>query len=413
MRNDKRTKDISGHIFGRLTAIRRVKNSGRRTVWLCKCTCGKIKKIMKENLIAGRTTSCGCFLKEVSSSRFLKDLTGKEFGRLKVLGRAVPPKNTKNKHSYWRCLCICGKYKKTFSYNLIKGFTKSCGCLSKDELKSRRKDFLGRRLGSLIVIQDLGINSKGKSRWKYLCDCGNVGITGVSELNYIKSCGCVRDKLIRRKSYFEYLDKPINFLRIIKILNNNGRALCIAQCKCGKIFKAPVHNIIANKKISCGCKTYNKMSKSEKIHYMGEELYKKMIQDSLKQSTKTFLEKYNVKHPSQHDEIALKIARKTKNSSIKKHWKTKKELICQASWEAAVVDYLNKNKIDFDWQIIFRLPNGSTYRVDLYLKSEDLYVEIKGYMRETARKKWSWFHKNFPNSQLWTKDVLISKGIKI
>lgn len=404
-------KDLTNKRFGRLVAIKRAKNSGRRTMWRCLCDCGKTKIVMADNLVGKRTKSCGCLLAESSSNRKLINLVGKKFGRLTVLKRIRKSKSTKNKSAKWLCICSCGKRKETYSYNLLRGFTNSCGCLLIDGLKNRRINFLGKKIGKLVIIQDMGIDRLGNSRWKYLCECGTIGVTGVSELKYIKSCGCKIDRSIRRSRYLKYENKTINFLKIIKVYKNQGRAMCLALCRCGKKFKSSIEPIIKSKKISCGCKTYNKMNRDEKIDYLGAEKYSQMVQTSNRHAIETFLEKYNVRHPSQHDEIALKIARKTKNSSTKRHWKTKKQLVCQASWEAAVVDYLNKNKIDFDWQIIFRMPNGSTYRVDLYLKKENLYVEIKGFMREIAFKKWQWFHKKFPNSELWTRDILISKGI--
>ncbi len=403
-------KNLIGKRFGRLVAVKRVENSGRRTMWQCLCQCGSSKVIMSENLTAKRTQSCGCLRLETTSKRNLINLVGRKFGKLTVIERLAKPKASS---AYWRCRCACGKEKKTFSYNLLRGFTNSCGCLVTQGLKARRLDFLGKRIGKLIIIKDMGINRFGDSLWKYRCECGNVGVTRVSELKTIKSCGCKIDRSIRRRGYNKFLNQKFHFLKIVKILRNEGRAQCLAECQCGKVTRALIDSIVANKKISCGCKTYNTMTKEEKIKYLGVEKYRQMVQTSIKNSTETFLRKYNVRHPSQDNEIALKIARKTKHASLKRHWKTKKMLVCQASWEKAVVEYLNKNKIDFDWQITFKMPDDSTYRVDLYLKKENLFVEIKGYMREVALQKWTWFHKNYPNSELWTKDVLVAKGIKI
>lgn len=406
-------KDLTGKRFGRLIAISRVGNSGRRTVWKCRCDCGASKDILSDNLVGRRTRSCGCLSSEAKSQRKLINLVGKKFGKLTVLERLKNPNSAKNKSAYWKCICSCGEFKNTYSYNLLRGFTNSCGCLMIEGLKKRRIDFLGKKIGKLVVIQDLGVDRLGKSKWKYLCDCGTVGVTGVSELKYIRSCGCKVDRSIRRQRYLKYLDQPINYLQIKKILKGNGRAKCLAQCNCGRLFKASIEQIIANRRISCGCKAYNKMNRDEKIRYLGPEKYRKMIKVSTENSVQTFMKRYNVRHPSQHNEIALKIARKTKHASLKRHWKTKEVLVCQASWEAAVVDFLNKTKTDFEWQLTFRMPDGSTYRIDLYLIKEDKYVEIKGYMREVAERKWKWFHKTFRNSELWTKEVLLSKGIKI
>ncbi len=57
------------------------------------------------------------------------DLTGQRFGRLTVIRRG--PSGTQ-RHARWWCECDCGKAcSLAFSTNLLKGHTKSCGCLAK------------------------------------------------------------------------------------------------------------------------------------------------------------------------------------------------------------------------------------------------------------------------------------------
>lgn len=136
---------------------------------------------------------------------------------------------------------------------------------------------------------------------------------------------------------------------------------------------------------------------------------------------KTCLEKYGVEYPSQNKESALKAAKKGNLIHIKEHWKTKEELICKAAWEARVVDYLNTNKINFEWQPqIFKIPKElyttktggqATYRPDLYLIEKDVWVEIKGYFRGDSEKKWNWFKSEHPTAELWDKKKLKEMGI--
>lgn len=61
-------RNLIGQTFGRLTVI---KEAGRNRVshiqWLCECTCGTSKVILGGNLRAGRTKSCGCLQREISS----------------------------------------------------------------------------------------------------------------------------------------------------------------------------------------------------------------------------------------------------------------------------------------------------------------------------------------------------------
>ena len=54
-------KDLTGQIFGDLKVIKRMENNSRGdSMWLCECTCGNTKVILRNNLISGRTKSCGC-----------------------------------------------------------------------------------------------------------------------------------------------------------------------------------------------------------------------------------------------------------------------------------------------------------------------------------------------------------------
>lgn len=59
----------------------------------------------------------------------LKDLTGKRFGRLFVVG----PAPRKNNRTVWRCRCDCGNYTDVLTSNLTTGNTKSCRCLEEEK----------------------------------------------------------------------------------------------------------------------------------------------------------------------------------------------------------------------------------------------------------------------------------------
>jgi hypothetical protein len=56
--------DLTGKTFGRLTAIRRVENKGRRPQWLWSCACGNETVVAAEHVKSGHTESCGCLWKE-------------------------------------------------------------------------------------------------------------------------------------------------------------------------------------------------------------------------------------------------------------------------------------------------------------------------------------------------------------
>lgn len=126
----------------------------------------------------------------------------------------------------------------------------------------------------------------------------------------------------------------------------------------------------------------------------------------------TSIARYGYSFPMQNKEISLKSAKFSNKCTIKVHWKTNEELVCQASYEPKVVDYLNNNKIDYLWQPqVFKMPNGRTYRPDLFLVESNTWVEIKGYFRKDALEKWDWFQSEYPNSELWNEKRLKEMGI--
>lgn len=78
------------------------------------------------------TKSCGCLNDEQrhkpSSQR--KDLIGLRFGKLVVLERGPNIIIESNEQkSTWICRCDCGNIIRVRQRNLLKGITKSCGCL--------------------------------------------------------------------------------------------------------------------------------------------------------------------------------------------------------------------------------------------------------------------------------------------
>ena len=75
--------DIAGQKYGRLIALERAKNDGRRTVWLFRCDCGAIKEIDLDPVRRGKVLSCGCFRDEVTALRSITHghSTGKKESR--------------------------------------------------------------------------------------------------------------------------------------------------------------------------------------------------------------------------------------------------------------------------------------------------------------------------------------------
>lgn len=119
-----KTLDLTGQRFGKLVAVKRVENDGKRSQWLCQCDCGNMAVIRTEYLRSGDAKSCGC-------ENFPKDLTGMTFHRLTVLEFF----ENKNNRNYWKCRCECGNIINASTNQLKSGHTKSCGCFRSDTTK--------------------------------------------------------------------------------------------------------------------------------------------------------------------------------------------------------------------------------------------------------------------------------------
>ena len=97
--------------------------------------------------------------------------------------------------------------------------------------------------------------------------------------------------------------------------------------------------------------------------------------------------------------------------SIFKHWKTEKDIICVGSYECFLIEMLNFYKIDFDWQVCFKLSNGKRYYIDCFIKEFDVYVEVKGQFREDWISKWNLFKIDYPNIKACVADYSCLKSI--
>jgi len=61
--------DLTGQRFGRLVAVR---YPGAGQQWLCRCDCGTERYVRTQNLVEGKTRSCGCLHRDATSQRSVK-----------------------------------------------------------------------------------------------------------------------------------------------------------------------------------------------------------------------------------------------------------------------------------------------------------------------------------------------------
>lgn len=67
--------------------------------------------------------------------RNIIDITGKTFGRWKVLKKSSAKAS---QGSFWSCKCSCGTERDVLSYSLRKGISKSCGCTHGNSISKAR-----------------------------------------------------------------------------------------------------------------------------------------------------------------------------------------------------------------------------------------------------------------------------------
>lgn len=60
MGHSRKKLDLTGQRFGMLTVLQPAENAGGRTVWLCRCDCGRETLVKTCHLRSGHTGSCGC-----------------------------------------------------------------------------------------------------------------------------------------------------------------------------------------------------------------------------------------------------------------------------------------------------------------------------------------------------------------
>ena len=137
--------------------IEDVKWDGRRSyVYVicpyCKTKCWKrLDQITSKSII-----SCGCYNRD---NNYIKsnDLTGREFGRLKVI-RETEKRDANNGSVIWECECKCGKIHYVSAHNLLRGGVRSCGCFGRENSSLNGK-INGQKIVDNYVIDGTNINN--------------------------------------------------------------------------------------------------------------------------------------------------------------------------------------------------------------------------------------------------------------
>ena len=122
-----------GYRVGILTVESRTeKRKNSYAVWNCRCECGGEIELDTRCLQRGTVMDCGCSTRVKPG---MLDLTGMRFGKLTCLELSREKDNSGN--TQWLCRCDCGKETVVGQTSLQNGRTKSCGCLSTENITGK------------------------------------------------------------------------------------------------------------------------------------------------------------------------------------------------------------------------------------------------------------------------------------
>lgn len=154
----KQVQSLVGQQFGELLVLEQAESSSGKRRWLCQCSCGNRSVVFGINLTRGATVSCGC--------KRSKDLTGQRFGKLTVLGRSdqYGPRGAR-KVRLWECRCDCGAITYKATDTLTNPDVSMCkDCAAEYSIKKAREKagFVGgTQVSRIAVISETSDNISG------------------------------------------------------------------------------------------------------------------------------------------------------------------------------------------------------------------------------------------------------------
>ena len=127
-------------------------------------------------------------------------------------------------------------------------------------------NIIGKKFGNLTVISRQGLDKSGKnSTWECLCDCGKkIIIIKTSLKRGQKSCGCMNPIPKPPPRKMDLIGKKFNFLTAISWIGGD-QSYWLCKCICGKEIKIQRHDLLRNKRKSCGCIKPNHKSTIDKF----------------------------------------------------------------------------------------------------------------------------------------------------
>ena len=88
------------------------------------------------------------------------------------------------------------------------------------------------------------------------------------------------------------------------------------------------------------------------------------------------------------------------------------EVTMRSSWEVRVADYLTELNKEWLYEpTTFKLTDVLSYRPDFYVPEDNIYIEVKGWLREEDQYKVELFREQGFKIYIWDRKVLENKGL--
>lgn len=161
----------------------------------------------------------------------------------------APTPDRKNGYTVWRCRCDCGNEILLDTRYLQRGTVRDCGCETK--VKPGCRDITGLRFGKLIAEYPVEGGKRGRTLWHCRCDCGGEVIAPLQQLTagYRKSCGCMSHPSIKN-----YKGKRFGMLTVLNYAGKwDGLHHWQCRCDCGKETVVGQTALQSGHTTSCGC----------------------------------------------------------------------------------------------------------------------------------------------------------------
>lgn len=158
----------------------------------------------------------------------------------------------KSGYRVWRCRCSCGGEILLDTRCLQRGTVTDCGCETK--VKPGCRNITGQRFGKLTALFPTGDRGQnGDLVWHCRCDCGGEIDAPLHQLSagYRKSCGCLSHPPLK-----DYIGKQFGMLTVLDYAGKqNGMHQWLCQCECGRKAVVGQTPLQSGKKTDCGCRS--------------------------------------------------------------------------------------------------------------------------------------------------------------